>query len=288
MINFMKGQPSSDLLPTELFAKATSLALADPNAKTDMLQYGNELGTSAFRENLASFLSKEYALPVDPRHLCPTAGASHGLEHALSLLTRPNSTTKYCYFQEPTYFLAFDVFRDVGFQLDQFVGIPDKNNNEGLDLDYFEETLAKHFPIPPPPPFTAPIEEMTTTEEWIYDAVLYCVPTHANPTGSILPMNQRQRLVKLARKYNVLVICDDVYDILTYSDQQQSDDDKNNKNNDVVIIPPPKRVVAYDLELDSAHPVIISNGSFSKLLAPGARIGWLECHESLVQRLGAW
>ncbi|KAI8341101.1 pyridoxal phosphate-dependent transferase [Chlamydoabsidia padenii] len=258
MINFLKGQPSSDLLPIDLFKKATSLALDACNADIDVLQYGDALGTMEFRENLAKFLSKEYSMPVDSRHLCPTSGASFGLQHALSLLTRPNSVTKYCYFQEPTYFLAFDIFRDVGFQLDQFIGIPD--NTRGLDIDHFEASLVKHL---------TPSSANNNNNKDIYDAVLYCVPTHANPTGSVLPTNQRQRLVELARKYNVLVICDDVYDMLTYSDEV-----------------PPKRLVAYDL--DSVNPVVISNGSFSKILAPGARIGWLECHENLIERLGRW
>lgn len=175
--------------------------------------------------------------------------------------------TKYCYFQEPTYFLAFDIFRDLGFELDQFAGVPDKQH-QGLDVDHFESLLVEHFGESP-----APMKK--DDGAWIYNAVLYCVPTHANPTGATLPPNERRRLVQLARKYNVLVLCDDVYDILTFS----GDDGETT---------PPKRVVAYDLELDSAHPVVISNGSFSKLLAPGARIGWLECHETLIQRLGPW
>ncbi|ORZ23604.1 pyridoxal phosphate-dependent transferase [Absidia repens] len=283
MINFLKGQPSSDLLPVELFAKATASALAEPDAKVDMLQYGDELGTVEFRDNLASFLTKEYSMAVESRHLCPTSGASFGLQHALSLLTRPNSVTKYCYFQEPTYFLAFDIFRDVGYELDQFVGVPD-TQNQGLDVGYFETMLAKHFPVPPPAP-------SNDNDSLVYSSVLYCVPTYANPTGSILPESQRQRLVQLARKYNVLVVCDDVYDILTFAGQGATTNHSNGDHTNQTSSsppPPPKRVVAYDLELDSAHPVVISNGSFSKLLAPGCRVGWLECHEKLVQRLGAW
>lgn len=38
MINFLSGQPSEDLLPTHLFAKAAQKALARPNAANDVLQ----------------------------------------------------------------------------------------------------------------------------------------------------------------------------------------------------------------------------------------------------------
>ncbi|KAI8063329.1 pyridoxal phosphate-dependent transferase [Gongronella butleri] len=263
MINFLKGQPSLDLLPLEMFAQATTLAMADPDAREDMLQYANELGTPTFRNNLAAFLSREYGSAVSPSHLCPTSGASYGLEHAVALLTRPQTRTKYCYFQDPTYFLVFDIYRDLGFEPHQFVGIPD-TKHQGLDVDHFEKTLQQHFPGVAP-------KSHDENGEWIYDAVLYCVPTHANPTGSTLPEDQRERLVQLAKKYNVLVICDDVYDILTFDKKDM-----------------PRRVVAYDLDEHDPHPVVISNGSFSKILAPGARSGWLECHPKLISVLGEW
>ncbi|CAO3628751.1 unnamed protein product [Cunninghamella blakesleeana] len=275
MINFLKGQPSLELLPVDMFKKANELALSEPNARFDMLQYGTEYGTDEFRQNLATFLSKEYQLPVQSKNVCPTSGASFGLQHVISLLTRPESITKYCYFQDPTYFLVFDIYKDIGFQPHQFIGIPDKNNEEGLDVDYFEKVLNQHFPHPHSTSSSIPSND----QPFIYNAVLYCVPTHANPTGSILPEHQRQKLVQLARKYNVLVICDDVYDILTFTNDRQEK------------VTPPKRVVAYDLEESllspNQLPCVISNGSFSKILAPGCRLGWLEAHETLIERLAA-
>jgi DNA-binding transcriptional MocR family regulator len=107
----------------------------------------------------------------------------------------------------------------------------------------------------------------------IYNSVLYCVPTHANPTGSILSLEKRKRLVELGKQYNMLIICDDVYDILTFEGSI------------------PKRMVAFDLESsteDGSKSVVISNGSFSKLLAPGARVGWIEAGETIIKQVGAW
>jgi DNA-binding transcriptional MocR family regulator len=153
------------------------------------------------------------------------------------------------YFQDPTYFLVFNMFLNIGYTPDQFIAIPDTDT--GLDIDALEGHLTD------------------TSDGDIYDSVLYCVPSHANPTGSILSDDKRARLVALARKHNMLVICDDVYDILTYK-------------GDV-----PKRVVTLDLQSEE-RPVVISNCSFSKLLAPGARVGWIEAHPLLVKKLGAW
>lgn len=197
-----------------------------------------------------------FLFTLDRRHLCATPGASLSLQHLLSLLTRPETTTRHVFFQDPTYFLAFDIFLDVGFTQDQFIGIPEQEHT-GLNVDILEAHLTRLYSY----------EKMNVNHN-IYDSVLYCVPTHANPTGSVLSDEKRQRLVQLGRRFNMLIICDDVYDILTFEGEV------------------PKRLVAYDLEDECEKHVVISNGSFSKLLAPGARAGWIEAGEDIIKILG--
>lgn len=148
------------------------------------------------------------------------------------------------------------MFLNLGYTKEQFTGIPEQEQS-GMNIDILEDYLIKH--------------ETHTKEkvEGVFNSVLYCVPTHANPTGSILSNKKRERLVKLGRKYNMLIICDDVYDILTFLGEI------------------PKRVVAYDLESEGKN-VVISNGTFSKLLAPGARVGWIEAGETIIKQVGVW
>ena len=68
-------------------------------------------------------------------------------------------------------------------------------------------------------------------------------------------------LVKLARRLNFVVVCDDVYNLLYYGDDAH----------------PPRRLFSYDITLDDyAGGHVISNCSFSKIMAPGVRVGWLE------------
>lgn len=190
--------------------------------------------------------------------LCATPGASLSLQHLLTMLTRPESATRYAFFQDPTYHFVYQIYNGAGFKKSQFIGIPDDSN--GFDVDVLETFLEQH------------LDKDEAAKSDFYSAVLYCVPTHANPTSSILSAERRQKLVQLARQYNVLVICDDVYDLLTYKGDT------------------PKRIVAYDLEsmTSSDKPTVISNGSFSKILAPGMRAGWIEAHPSLIQRVGSW
>ncbi|KAL9558926.1 hypothetical protein PS6_001037 [Mucor atramentarius] len=257
----MNGQPSADILPANLFAKAAQKAFTAPNAANDVLQYGDELGHPAFLKNLAEFLSNEYKSAVSSRHLCATPGASLSLQHLLTILTRPQTVTRHVYFQDPTYFLAFDVFFNVGFTRDQFIGIPEEKDS-GINVDKLENYLIEHH-------HRGSIDK---DDSMIFDSVLYCVPTHANPTGSILSNEKRKRLVQLAKEHNMLIICDDVYDILTFEGEI------------------PKRLVAYDLEStdsEGGKHVVVSNGSFSKLLAPGSRAGWIEAGETIIKQVGA-
>lgn len=154
--------------------------------------------------------------------------------------------------------MVFDIFLDLGYRRDQFVSIPEEGE-DGMDIDVLEDHLRCHCRVQ---------NGGRERDSMVFDSVLYCVPSHANPTGSILSSEKRKRLVDLGRKYNMLIVCDDVYDALTYEG------------------PVPKRLVAYDLEEPKEKHVVISNGSFSKLLSPGARVGWIEADSAIIKQLG--
>ena len=73
-------------------------------------------------------------------------------------------------------------------------------------------------------------------------------------------------LIKLARKYEILIACDDVYNLLAFDDES------------------PKRLFEYDSFDDEDYKGnVISNGTFSKILSPGCRVGWMECGPRIVE-----
>lgn len=91
--------------------------------------------------------------------------------------------------------------------------------------------------------------------------------------------SRREALVRLARKFDALVICDDVYDFLAWSETADSKP----------IGPSLQRLVDIDRSLDGG-PLdtfgnVVSNGSFSKLLGPGCRVGWAEGTEAFIYGL---
>jgi 2-aminoadipate transaminase len=81
------------------------------------------------------------------------------------------------------------------------------------------------------------------------------MPTFHNPSGATLSLSRRKRLLELAAAYEVVVLEDDPYFELRYYGSE---------------LPP---LVALD-----KNNVVIHSSSFSKLIAPGVRIGWLLTH----------
>ena len=92
-------------------------------------------------------------------------------------------------------------------------------------------------------------------------ALIYAVPEGHNPLGVSLSQEKRVRLVRLARRFGVPVVEDDAYGFLSYEGEAL----------------PPMR--ALDDE------VVLYVGSFSKILAPALRAGWLVVPESLIPKL---
>jgi 2-aminoadipate transaminase len=94
--------------------------------------------------------------------------------------------------------------------------------------------------------------------------LVYVIPTGQNPTGSSMPTERRRRLVELAEQHDFLVLADEVYQLLHYTGAV------------------PEPVAAH---VDSG--VVVSLGTFSKILAPGLRLGWIHASGALLDTLAS-
>lgn len=92
--------------------------------------------------------------------------------------------------------------------------------------------------------------------------MIYTIPTFQNPTGVTMSLEKRKRLIELANKYDVLVLEDNPYGDLRFSGED----------------------VATLKSLDTEKRVIYA-GSFSKILSPGMRLGYLIADEALVSKI---
>lgn len=93
-------------------------------------------------------------------------------------------------------------------------------------------------------------------------AFIYVVPDAGNPTGITLSLEKRQRLVLLAQEYGVPILEDDPYGFLAY---------------DAGYPLPPLRSLNEDW--------VFYLGSFSKILAPALRLGWIVAPKELIPKL---
>jgi DNA-binding transcriptional MocR family regulator len=89
---------------------------------------------------------------------------------------------------------------------------------------------------------------------------LYTIPTFHNPAGATLSADRREKLVSLSEEYDFFIVADEVYQMLAYT------------------ATPPPPMIYYDT---SAR--VLSLGSFSKILAPGLRLGWMQAKPSLLE-----
>jgi DNA-binding transcriptional MocR family regulator len=93
-------------------------------------------------------------------------------------------------------------------------------------------------------------------------AFLYAIPTFQNPSGRTLPLERRRRLAELAAERTLLVLEDDPYGLVRYDGE-------------------PLPTV---FELEGGTNVAYSS-SFSKTVAPGARVGWFVLPAELAKRI---
>ncbi|KAF3767520.1 PLP-dependent transferase [Cryphonectria parasitica EP155] len=286
LINLLRGWPSTHVLPADLLKTASAKVLSDPDIFVPGLQYGPEPGYQPLREELARFLSSYYDTEPDAERLCITGGASQSMACLLQSFTEP-VYTKAVWAVAPCYYLACPIFEDSGFR-GRLRAVPE--DSEGVDLDFLEKGLRSFQEELDPD--ERPVYKDPNLRK-IYRHVIYVVPSSANPSGKTMTLRRREGLVRLAREYDCLVICDDVYDFLQWPVSSSVSDPLSSSSSISTTVPPlPRtkplpRLADIDRALgpskhDAARPDgrwfghAISNGSFSKIVAPGVRTGWVE------------
>ncbi|GLE02207.1 hypothetical protein PINS_up011045 [Pythium insidiosum] len=93
--------------------------------------------------------------------------------------------------------------------------------------------------------------------------MLYLIPTCHNPTGRTLSIDKRKRIVELSVQYGFLIVADEVYQLLSFPH-----------------ITPPPPMFTFD-----QHGTVLALGSFSKILAPALRLGWIQGKPKLLKKI---
>lgn len=94
--------------------------------------------------------------------------------------------------------------------------------------------------------------------------LVYTIPSFHNPTGRTLDQARRERLAALSRRHDFIILADEVYQLLHHG------------------APP---APSFGTLIEQGN--VFSLGSFSKILAPGLRLGWIQAGTELMRRLCA-
>ena len=94
-------------------------------------------------------------------------------------------------------------------------------------------------------------------------ALLYTIPSHHNPCSVTLSEERRRKVAELSRAHDFVIAADEVYQLLDYGAG-----------------PPPPAMGSLVSEGN-----VLSMGSFSKIMAPGLRLGWIQGSPALMERI---
>lgn len=87
--------------------------------------------------------------------------------------------------------------------------------------------------------------------------LVYLIPTFGNPSGATLSLERRKRILEIAARTQTLVVEDDPYGELYFGK------------------PPPPSMLALSEGVPGSRDWLAHCGSFSKILSPGLRVGWM-------------
>ena len=224
IISFAGGFPDGALFDVEGIRAASQQALQDePGAA---LQYGATEGYQPLREHLAQFMASKGAQDVAPENLIVTTGSQQALDLLGKTLINPGDKV---IVEGPTFLATIQCFRLYGAEL---ISAPIDGN--GVKTDELEQLMAEHQP-----------------------KFVYLIPTFGNPSGALLSLERRKKVLELAVKYQTLVVEDDPYGDLFFG------------------APPPPSLLALSSQVPGSRALLVHCGSLSKVLSPGLRVGWM-------------
>ncbi|CEJ60633.1 hypothetical protein PMG11_09201 [Penicillium brasilianum] len=114
--------------------------------------------------------------------------------------------------------------------------------------------------------------------------LLYTIPTGQNPTGITQPLPRRQAVYRVAQKHNLFIIEDDPYYFIQLPVYQPG-------GAAIAATAPITSVEKYVETLIPSYLRLDTDGrvlrmdSFSKIIAPGARMGWVTAPEQVIERM---
>jgi 2-aminoadipate transaminase len=237
IISFAPGYPAPETFPWSDFSEIARELLTGSDGS--VLQYGPTRGYRPLLDELAGIMHARGATTTLDQ-LLVTTGSQQGLDLVARVLLDPGDVVLV---ELPTYTGAITAFRNVQAKM---VGV--RQEADGVDLEALDETWER------------------LTREGRTVRLLYVVPNFQNPTGLLIGLDKRKRLLEWADRHNVLIVEDDPYRELYFEDSATEAE-------------------VRPLKADDGAGRVVYLSSFSKTLAPGYRVAWIAAPAALAAKL---
>ena len=233
---FVGGNNDPTLIPCEQLAEAAASVLRRDGASLAIYNMGlGPQGYPPLRDFVAGKLAARRAMHCTRDDVAITSGSGQGIDMVCKLLAARGDTI---IVEGYSYGGAITKFRKMGLNI---VGAP--LDDDGIRMDALEDILKN------------------LKAKGVSAKFIYTIPTIQNPTGSIMPLERREALLKLAKTYGVPIFEDECYADLIWAWDA------------------PPALYALD------PTQVIHIGSFSKSLAPALRVGYLVAEWSVLSQL---
>ncbi len=227
---FTGGRPDPYTFPTEALIEASAKALRKLGGQ--LVNYPGESGYRGLRELASMRFERREGDPLPVDNTSITSGSMQALELVLGTFIKPGDTVLT---EEFTYSGTLGIMRHLKANI---VGVP-MDYIDGMDMDALEDKLKE-------------LKRQNVTP-----SLIYTTSNHQNPTGAILSLERRRRMLELAEEYDTLIVEDDCY-------------------GDIDFVPNPTPASLF--KLDRTNRVIFI-ATFSKILGAGVRQGYFVANQ---------
>lgn len=201
------------------------------SSNIDFNTYTSPKGLKELRVQICSFLNDIWNHTIDYKDMLITTGSQQSINLvAYSLLEEGDNVL----IEQPTYFGAINIFKNRNINL---IGMD--LNEDGIDLKLLEEKIVQYNP-----------------------KLIYVTPSFNNPTGYCWSNSYRKSFLEIINKYNVLVLEDDPYSLINFTNSKYKTLYELNKGKNIIYL-----------------------GTFSKYISPSINVGYILSNSNILKIL---
>jgi 2-aminoadipate transaminase len=228
VISFAGGLPNADLFPAEELKICADRVLSKNSYAA--LQYNISEGYPELRQWVAQYYKRHFDLDLTLDEIIITNGSQQALDLIGKLFIEENDTVLV---EQPTYLGAIQSFSPY--------------------MPLYREAKLETDGIC--------IDEASAICELYHPKLAYLIPNYQNPSGTCYSEEKRLQLATLLKKHNVLLVEDDPYREINFTNHRPTPFKKIYKEGTITL------------------------GSFSKMIAPGLRLGWIIAPKEVARQL---